>query len=307
MRKHCLALAVAILILPSTPLLAAPTLDVGLLVYRADETLSYVGWPLLFEVSFANQGAMNDWLYNQGIEAELAEIDGFVASGDLTEAEAEEMREALVLREIDPVVLGADGLPWTEFVSFQTSDGVLPWPIELLAEEVPPALVLGETGAAVAWYALSVEDSASISPGVYEISVVVSTDGIEPLPDDVWTGTTASSSTGLEILPEPELTDELRLTKEIVFGRYELYRGEFEAAEVHLLDAVELDPTSADAWTLLGEAQYARGALEDALESFVQAVELELGEEPEPCDVGEPPGYLLFWIAQIQEELGLLP
>jgi hypothetical protein len=173
MRRHCLVLIATILILGSELVIAAPTLDVGLLLNGTGDVISYNGWPLLFEVSFANQGALNDAFYNQEIEAELAKLDALVASGDITAAEADQVRERLVLRKIEPVVLGARGLPWTALVSFESSVGPLPWPIELLAEDVPSSLVLDEVGAVVAWYGLDAESSEQLVPGIYGIAVVV--------------------------------------------------------------------------------------------------------------------------------------
>jgi len=307
MRKHHLALAAIILILHSVFVLAVPTLDVGLMIDGAGDVISYVGWPLLFEVSFANQGAINDSLYNQSIETELAELEDLVASGDITETEAEQFRETLILRHIEPVVLGAVDLPWTELVSFESPDGILLWPIELLAEDVPPAITLAETGAALAWYGVDAEGSVEVAPGIYEISLMVSTAGIATVPEGMWTGKSVSSPVRIEIRVEPELTDELLLRKGIVYGRYDLYRGAFESAKDYLLDAVALDPISLEAWVLLGETQYSLGDLDDALDSFFQALDIEAQEPPDPRQTAEPPDYLLIRIAQIQRELGLTP
>lgn len=307
MRRHCLVFIATILILGSALVIAAPTLDVGLLVNEMGDVISYNGWPLLFEVSFANQGALNDALYNQQVEVELAELDALVASGDITEAESEQVRETLVLREIEPVVLGAGGLSWTALVSFESSVGPLSWPIELLAEDVPSSLILDEGGAVVAWYGLDAESSEQLVPGIYEIAVVVSITGIVAMPEGMWTGTSSSSPVQVEIRAEPEMTDELLVRKWIVFGRYELYKGEFEAAEAFSLDAVALDPTSIEAWVLLGETQYALGKLEGALESFFQALDANASEPVATDQVDEPPFYLLIRIAQIQDELGLTP
>lgn len=307
MRRHCLVFIATILILESALVIAAPTLDVGLLINGTGEVISYGGWPLLFEVSFANQGALNDALYNQQVEVELAELDALVASGEITEAESEQVRETLVLREIEPVVLGASGLSWTALVSFESSVGPLSWPIELLAEDVPSSLILDEVGAVVAWYGLDAESSEQLVPGIYEIAVVVSTTGIVAMPEGMWTGTSSSSPVQVEIRAEPEMTDELLVRKWIVFGRYELYKGEFEAAEAFSLDAVALDPTSIEAWVLLGETQYALGKLEEALESFFQALDADASEPVATDQVDEPPFYLLIRIAQIQDELGLTP
>ena len=307
MRRHCLVFIATILILGSALALAAPTLDVGLLINGMGDVISYAGWPLLFEVSFANQGALNDALYNQEIEAELAELDELVASGDITEAEADQVRETLVLREIESVVFGADDLPWTELISFESSSGELPWPIDILAEEIPSTITLGAVGGAVAWYGLDAETSAEVVPGIYQVSVVVSTAGIDPVPEGMWTGTSSSSPIRVEIRVEPELTDELFVQKWIEFGRYELYKGAFEVAETYLLDAVALEPTSIEAWILLGETQYSLGKLEEALESFFQALDADASEPVATDQVDEPPFYLLIRIAQIQDELGLTP
>ena len=308
MRKHFMVLTATILILGSALALAAPTLDVGLLINGMGDVISYAGWPLLFEVSFANQGALNDALYNQQVEVELAELDALVASGDITEAESEQVRETLVLREIEPVVFGAGGLSWTALVSFESSVGPLPWPIELLAEDVPSSLTLDEVGAVVAWYGLNAECSADVAPGIYAVSVVVSTAGIDTVPEGVWTGTSSSAPVQVEIRVEPELTDELLVQKWIVLGRYELYRGAFEAAETYLLDAVALDPASIEAWILLGDTQYAQGKLEPALDSFYEALDtLAAQSSGELASHVEPPAYIILRIAQIQDELGLTP
>ena len=307
MRRHCLVFIATILILGSALALAAPTLDVGLLINGMGDVISYAGWPLLFEVSFANQGAFNDLLYNQEIEGELVELDELVASGDITEAEADQLRETLVLREIEPVVFGADDLPWTELVSFESSSDELTWSIDILAEEIPSTITLGAVGAAVAWYGLNAECSANVAPGIYAVSVVVSTAGIVTVPEGVWTGTSSSAPVQVEIRAEPEMTDELLVQKWIVFGRYKLYKGEFEVAKAFLLDAVALDPTSIEAWILLGETQYSLGKLEEALESFFQALDADASEPVATDQVDEPPFYLLIRIAQIQDELGLTP
>ena len=308
MRRHCLVLIATILMLGSALALAAPTLDIGLLINGTEDVISYNGWPLLFEVSFANQGALNDALYNQQVEVDLAELDALVASGEITEAESEQVRETLVLREIEPVVLGAGGLSWTALVSFESSVGPLPWPIELLAEDVPSSLILDEVGAVVVWYGLDAESSEQLGPGIYEIAVVVSTVGIDTVPEGVWTGTSSSSPVRVEIRVEPDLIDELLAQKWIVFGRYELYRGAFEAAETYLLDAVALDPTSIEAWILLGDTQYAQGKLELALDSFSEALDNLAAKSGEELALHvEPPAYIILRIAQIQDELGLTP
>jgi len=308
MRKHFAVLTATILILGSALVIAAPTLDVGLLVNGRGDVISYTGWPLLFEVSFANQGALNDAFYNQQVEVELAELDALVASGDITEAESEQVRETLVLREVEPVVLGAGGLSWTALVSFESSVGPLPWPIELLAEDVPSSLILDGGGAVVAWYGFDAESSEQLVPGIYDIVIVVSTAGIDAVPEGVWTGTSSSSPVRVEIRVEPELTDELLVQKWIVFGRYELYKGAFEAAETYLLDATALAPTSIEAWILLGDAQYAEGKLEIALGSFYKAFDtLAAQSSGELASHVEPPIYIILRIAQIQNELGLAP
>ncbi len=308
MRRHCLVLIATILMLGSAFALAAPTLDIGLLINGTGDVISYNGWPLLFEVSFANQGALNDVLYNQQVEVDLAELDALVASGDITEAESEQVRETLVLREIEPVVLGADGLSWTALVSFESSVGPLPWPIELLAEDVPSPLILDEVGAVIAWYGLDAESSEQLVPGIYGIAVVVSTAGVDTVPESVWTGTSISTPVQVEIRVEPDLTDELLVQKWIIFGRYELYRGAFEAAETYLLDAVALDPTSIEAWILLGDIQYAEGKLETALDSFSEALDILAAQSSgELASHVEPPAYIILRIAQIQDELGLMP
>ncbi|MCK4356342.1 tetratricopeptide repeat protein [Candidatus Bipolaricaulota bacterium] len=307
MRRHCLVFIATILILGSALVIAAPTLDVGLLINGMGDVISYAGWPLLFEVSFANQGAFNDLLYNQEIEGELVELDELVASGDITEAEADQVRETLMLREIESVVFGAEGLPWTQLVSFESSSDELTWSIDILAEEIPSTITLGAVGAAVAWYGLNAECSADVAPGIYAVSVVVSTAGIVTVPEGMWTGTSSSAPVQVEIRAEPELTDELLVQKWIVFGRYELYKGAFEVAETYLLDAVALDPTSIEAWVLLGETQYALGKLEEALESFFQALDANASEPVATDQVDEPPFYLLIRITQIQDELGLTP
>jgi tetratricopeptide (TPR) repeat protein len=308
MRRHCLVLIATILILGSALVIAAPTLDVGLLVNGMGDVISYNGWPLLFEASFANQGTLNDALYNQQVEVELAELNALVASGDITETESEQVRETLVLREIEPVVLGAGSLPWTALVSFESSAGPLPWPIELLAEDVPSSLILDEAGVAVAWYGLDAESSKQLAPEIYDIVIVVSTAGVDAVPEGVWTGTSSSSPVRVEIRVEPELTDEFLVQKWIVFGRYELYKGTFEAAETYLLDAVTLDPTSIEAWILLGDTQYAEGKLETALDSFYKAFDaLAAQSSGELASHVEPPAYIILRIAQIQDELGLAP
>ena len=307
MRKRCLVLIATILILNSALVLAAPTLDVGLLINGMGDVISYVGWPLLFEVSFANQGALNDALHNQETEARLGELNELVASGDITEAEAVPVRETLVLRETEPVVLGAEGSPWTELVAFESSSGELPWSIAILAEEIPPTITLGAIGVAVAWYGLSAEGSAGVAAGIYEILVVVSTEGIDPVPEDMWTGTSSSSPVRVEIRVEPELTDDLLVQKWIIFGQHELYKGAFGVAETYLLDTVALDPTSIEAWILLGETQYSLGKLEKALESFFQALDAAVSEPAETGPLAEPPNYVVIRIAQIQDELGLAP
>jgi tetratricopeptide (TPR) repeat protein len=295
------------MILGSVLVTAAPTLDVGLLINEGD-VISYVGWPLLFEVSFANQGTLNDVLYNQEIAAELAELDALVASGDITEAEAGRVRERLVLREIEPVVFGDVGLPWMALVTFESSSGELPWSIKLLAEDVPSYLILTGTGVAVAWYGLNAEGSESVPPGIYDVSVVVSTAGIDPVPEGMWTGTSSSSPVRIEIRVEPELTDELLVQKWITFGRHELYQGAFAVAEVLLLDAVALDPTSVEAWILLGDTQYVQGKLEPALDSFYEAFDVLAAQSSgELASHVEPPTYIILRIAQIQDELDLTP
>lgn len=303
MRKRCLVLLAAVVALCSASALASPTLDTGLYVLGTEDAVTYSGWPLLFDVSFANQGAYNDSLRNLTIEAQLAEIEELVASGDITESEAEEMRKSLVLREIEPVVLGAVSLPWTELVSFESSGEMLLWEIERLAEDVPATLVLDGSGSASFWYGLDAEASDAVTPGVYEISVVVSTDGVAGVPDGVWMGTSGSLPVRVEIRDEPELTDDVRVRKWIVFGQDAFYRERFEIAESHLLDAVALDPRSVEAWALLGETQYALEKLEDALGSFRQALDLSM-ESPAVLHRDEPPAYLIDRILLLQEELG---
>ena len=304
MRKYYLAFIAAALLLGSTLVTAAPTLDIGLLIDGAGDLVSYAGWPLLFEVCFGNQGALNDTFYNQQIEAELAKLTELVAAGEITEAQADQVRTTLVLREIEPIVFGAEELPWTELVTFESSSKELPWSISILAEEIPANITLDAVGVAVAWYGLDAGDSIDVAPGVYEVSIVVSTEGINRVPEDMWTGTSASTPVRLEIQIEPYLTDELLVQKWIVFGRYEFYRGAFANAEAYLLDAVALDPIVVEAWVLLGDAQYAQGKLEKALDSFYTAFDI-LTAQPgnELAAHVEPPTYIILRIAQIQDAL----
>jgi len=282
------------------------TLDVGLYVLGTEGAVLYSGWPLLLNVSFANQQAYNDYLYNLDVETQLNDLAELVDAGTVTEAEAASLREALALREITPVVLGTESNPWTEFISFESSDGALPWAIELLAEDVSSVLVLDETGSADAWYGLDADASAEVSPGVYEVSVVVSTELVSSLPAGTWTGRASSQPVRIDVRAEPELTEVVLARKWVVFGQDALYRGTFEAAEAYLADAVALDPTSLDAWCLLGEAQAALGKLEEALDSFRRALELAL-LEPAYLYRDEPPDYLYDRIAWLQEELGVMP
>jgi len=307
MHKCSMILSMAVVFLAPLAVVAASTLDVGLLINGATTVTSYIGWPLLFEVSFANQGAMNDAMVNAQAEAELAELETLVTSGQITATEAEQVRAMLTLREIEPVVLGAPESPWTALVSLRDSGDVLPWPIELLASDVPPVLQLGAEGVAVAWYGLAAA-AASLAVGSYEVAVTVSTEGAGPLPVEAWTGTISSSPVQLEIRAEPDLSDALLAQKWIAFGQYALYSGDFAAAETHLLDAIALDSTAEEAWILLGETQYAAGELQAALDSFSVALDLltaRAGSELAPHV--EPPSYVILRIAQIQDELGLEP
>ena len=308
MRMRFLVLAVTA-VLASVAVAATSTLDVGLLVNGATEVVSYVGWPLLFEVSFADQAAFNDAMYNQHVEIERAELQALLASGEITEAEAERVRATLVLRDIEPLILGAEGWPWTALVSFMDPEGSLGWSIALLAKDVPPSLRLEAGSVAVAWYGLDAEASATLVPGTYDVVAAVSTEGVAPSPDeDVWTGTGRSSPVRVDIRAEPAPTGTLLKEKWIAFGRYALYAGEAGVAEGFLTDAVALGGSAVGAWILLGDAQYAQGKLESALASFEAALDLvteATGGALAPH--AEPPTYILLRIAQIQDELGMEP
>ncbi len=296
-----IALVVVLLLIAGANTLCAPSLDLSLLVDGSLDRTTYVGWPMLFELSLANQGAINDALFNEQIQATLDALEVLLADGQIQEAEAQRVRATLELREIEPVIVGSERVPWDRLVRFEDSHGALPWSVVLLAEGVPVRLALDDRQMAVASYAVSPNDSGRIAPGRYLVRVVISTEGVRDLPDGHWMGTVTSEAVPVTVLPEPTMTDALRVQKGITFGRYAFYTSDYAAAEAYLQASVDLDPSDIEARVWLGDAQMAQGKMETALGTYYGAlVAYEAVHGALADGHAEPPAYIIERIAQVQ-------
>jgi len=271
MRLRRLLLFVGIVVLAvASPIALGQAFDLSLwTIAPADATVTQ-GWPVVLELSFANQRAMNDAAYNQWIVEDIAAIDAQVDAGEITPEEADRQKALLIEREIVPIRIGGEDEPWPRFLSFTVDGDPSPWSVQLAPGEIPSQLLLDETSVHVFYLVIAPEETAASWIGRLPLAAVLDTQ--EATDSQTWQGVTSSNVLELRVEPEPALDDELRAAKDLTFGLYHFVLGDFEEAIRRANAVLDVDPESIDAWILLGDAHFQLEAFEEAYNAYQSAL-----------------------------------
>jgi len=271
MRLRRLLLFVGIGVLAvASPIALGQGFDLSLWVITPADGPVTQGWPVVLELSFANQRAMNDAVFNQWIAEDIAAIDAQVGAGEITPEEADRQKAQLIEREIVPIRLGSADEPWSRFLSFTVDGDPSPWSVHLAPGGIPSQLLLDESAVYVFRLAIAPEETSSGWIGRLPLAAVLDTQ--EATDSQTWQGVTTSNVLDLRVEPEPALDDELRAAKDLAFGLYYFVLGDFDEAGLRANAVLDVDPESIDAWILLGDARFQLEAFEEAYNAYQSAL-----------------------------------
>ncbi|SPE17562.1 hypothetical protein SBA5_1030008 [Candidatus Sulfotelmatomonas gaucii] len=271
-----------------------PTL--ALQVNEDEEATVFPGTPVWFQLSAANEAAMNDVAGTRMLAAKIERLKSDVAQGH---APPESLQRAMAdyQKRTAPstITLGDASHPWTEAVQFvvrddQGGEKPLPFALKLLGDQ-SATVKLDTVYTAQTNFG---NRSVDIAPGTYSIAACLGATGS-------WRGRACSDAVKLTVELRPgKLTPDQQLALDRQKARYGLLAGDYDAIESYGRELVKADKNSGPGHIYLGEAGLGKVKNDVALQEFVTARMLYNRQNP---NVGEQPMYLITRINQLLEKM----
>lgn len=285
-----------------------PLPNLWLHINSAEELEVFQGAPLIFTVRVANQRAANAAFTNQAHEAYLSLIQEKLGKGEISAADAQPMLElAREKREVKVVRLGTNEQGWEKFVHFEIA-GVgspptpLTWPLTPLTAPEAKSLTLDASSRAKVDYALAPQAAAQVPAGDFEITGVLEVPAGTALPQDLWRGRVASTPVRLKILPVPaQPSPAEQASMSVQRAEFFSTTQDWSNALANAKAALAARPDLIRAEMIVGKVQEAQGDLSGARDTFLSAYRLFYQQHP---NSSEPPEYLVYKIATLDERLG---
>jgi tetratricopeptide (TPR) repeat protein len=151
---------------------------------------------------------------------------------------------------------------------------------------VNAAAVISESANAVACFGISPDDMMTVAAGEYEVSVTVN-----------------EVSDKIILVIQSQAVNERSMdeTQWLKWGRFYWYAGDSKRTMSYAEMIIKANASSADGYSLKGDAQVMAESYLPALESYSQAVKLYYKQYGSSA---EPPEYLYSMIGMVKEKLG---
>lgn len=172
---------------------------------------------------------------------------------------------------------------WTQALHLTVSDqkgNAQNWPVQLVQPAGPGVILSGIEMAEAVWL-VAPADSATISPGVYNLSVTLDTSAAAA--SGAWSG--IASSTGAAVTLDGEgssLTAEDESSKYLAFAAYARLRGDTQGVGSALDTLIAHQPAILEAYVEKGDLLFSTGDYAGALSLYQQAVDKFLTANPNP-------------------------
>jgi tetratricopeptide (TPR) repeat protein len=263
---------------------------------RADYEQEKKVWhnePVIFMVSLANKVSQSDQLWNISANRRIRQIDDLLKQGKIKPEDAAKEKQELEKgkRSSEPITIGSASSPWTTQLKWiarnRQNNATINLPVKPMTNPaVNAAAVISESANAVACFGISPDDMMTVAAGEYEVSVTVN-----------------EVSDKIILVIQSQAVNERSMdeTQWLKWGRFYWYAGDSKRTMSYAEMIIKANASSADGYSLKGDAQVMAESYLPALESYSQAVKLYYKQYGSSA---EPPEYLYSMIGMVKEKLG---
>lgn len=241
---------------------------------------------------------------NQKLVEQYSKTDDYK---NMARAEQQRFFKRYGPREVPQVILGSTKVSLESLINIQVRNAkgeVVKLNIRPLAANESSAKPIELEPHNANWYQFVVESDQlqGLADGLYYLAAGVDTRN----QNDMWQGWAFSKTMIVKLVSKADVANWLESEQRAqLIGTYLLQDKQFEKAEQHARAWIKRHPDSVDAWALLGESLLGRDVYQEALDSFLTAIDkfrAKFGNNP-----AELPMALIDPIAEIERESGLRP
>jgi len=277
-------------------------IEVSLAVNRSLEAAITPGTPLVFEILIRNAGAAQDALAAVAIEGKKRELDKLLESNTITPEDAEKIvaRDQTKIRKIPPLGIAVEEAMFS-FLQEGTNGLIpLPWKPKLVEKSGEGIATLDEKSVAYATFVVAPEATAKAAEGTLSVFVQFENSSKEA---GRWSGKIVSDPVVISVIRESGTSDE-QFNKHVAMIEYFLALKDYGRAETETDKLLALKPKLIDGLVLRGKALEGKGEFQKALESYEEALNEFLAQDPKP---ETPPWEVMKSIDRMNDRLGIRP
>jgi tetratricopeptide (TPR) repeat protein len=277
-------------------------IEVSLAVNRSLEAIITPGTPLVFEILIRNAGAAQEALAVAAIEGKKRELDKLLGSNTIAPEVAEKIiaDDQAKIRKVPPLDVAVEATMFTFLQEGKNGLTPLPWRPKLAEKSEDRIAALDKKNVAYATFVVAPEATAKAAEETLTVFVQFENSSKET---SRWSGRIISDPVIISVVRETGTPDE-QFNKHVAMVEYFLALKDYGRAETETDKLLALKPKLIDGLVLRGKALEGKGEFKKALDSYEEALDEFLAQNPNP---ETPPWEVMENISRMRDKLGIRP